>query len=65
MEDRDFNEIDLRKMFQRGRDYKKDIVEGRWVISTQHRQHAWEIIVEPDAIESFLVIVTAYPVWKK
>ena len=64
MEDRDFNETDLHGIFQRSKTFKKDIIEGRWVISTQHRQHAWEIIVEPDDIDKLLVIVTAYPVWE-
>ena len=48
MFDRDFNEVDLRGMLHRSRRYKEDIVEGRWIIVTQHKQHPWEIIVEPD-----------------
>ena len=64
MEDRDFNEADLREMLQRAGAFKKDIVEERWVISTQHKRHAWEIIVEPDDIEKLLIIVTAYPLWE-
>jgi hypothetical protein len=65
MEDRSFNEIDLRKMLRHSKSYKKDIVEGRWVIETWHKRHSWEIIVEPDDVEKLLVIVTAYPVWSK
>ena len=64
MIDRDFNEVDLRRMLNRSRRYKEDIVEGRWIIVTQHKQHPWEIIVEPDSIEKLLVVVTAYPVWE-
>ena len=65
MEDRNFNEVDLREMLERSKSYKKDIVEGRWVIETVHERHLWEIIVEPDDFENLLVIVTAYPVWIK
>jgi hypothetical protein len=37
MEDRDFNEVDLREMLQRGSAYRADAVEGRWVVETRHR----------------------------
>lgn len=63
MEDRNFSEVDLREMLQRSQSYKKDIVEGRWVIETRHERHPWEVIVEPDDFEKLLVVVTAYPVW--
>ncbi len=63
MEDRDFNEVDLREMLHRSKTYKKDIVEGRWIIVTQHKRHPWEIIVEPDFIDELLIVITAYPVW--
>jgi hypothetical protein len=63
MEDRNFDEVDLRKMLRHSKKYRKDIVEGRWIIETQHKRCPWEVIVEPDDIEGFLVIITAYPVW--
>jgi len=63
MEDRDFNEVDLRKMLHSSKTYSKDVIEGRWIIVTQHRYRSWEIIVEPDSIEKLLVIITAYPLW--
>ena len=65
MEDRNFNEIDLREMLYHPKNYKPDIVEGRWIIETHHELHPWEVIVEPDDYEKLLVIVTAYPVWNK
>ena len=64
MEDRDFTEIDLREMLERARGWRRDVVEGRWVIETKHRQRAWEVIVEPDNGLKLLVVVTAYPVWE-
>ncbi len=63
MEDRQFNEVDLRTMLSRASSYQQDIVEGRWVIDTRHDRHPWEVIVEPDSDSELLVVVTAYPVW--
>jgi hypothetical protein len=62
MEDRDFTEVDLREMLERARAYRPDVLEGRWVIETRRRGRQWEIIVEPDPEELYLVVVTAYPI---
>ena len=48
MEDRRFNELDLRTMLEHARSYRRDIEEGRWVIETRHKGHLWEVIVEPE-----------------
>ena len=61
MIDRRFTEIDLRRMLERGSSYTPDIVEGRWVVKTRHNRKNWEVIVEPDAEQESLVVVTAYP----
>lgn len=63
MEDRRFTETDLRRMLQRAYGHREDVVGGRWVIETKHRDKAWEAIVEPDLERHVLVVVTAYPVW--
>lgn len=63
MEDRQFNEVDLRTMLERAQSYRRDIVEERWLIETHHKEHAWEVIVEPDIVGKLLVVITAYPVW--
>lgn len=65
MEDRRFNELDLRTMLEHARLYRRDIVKGRWVIETRHQGHLWEVIVEPEVVSTLLVVVTAYPVWDK
>ena len=62
MDDRDFNEVDLRRMLEHAHDYRPDVVDGRWVIEARHNRRRWEIIVEPDEIEHLLVAVTAYPI---
>jgi len=64
MIDRGFGEIDVRKMLASARRYRQDVAPGRWVIETRHRRRPWEVIVEPDAAEGLLSIVTAYPVEK-
>lgn len=63
MVDRRFTEVDLRHMLQHARSYRRDIVPGRWIISTRHAKRLWEVIVEPDVKARLIVVVTAYPVW--
>lgn len=60
MEDRDFNEVDLRAMLTKAKAFHDDVVDGRFVIETNHRKKPWEVIVEPDEIDQLLVVVTAY-----
>jgi len=62
MEDRDFNEIDLRTMLLHATVYRSDVVIDRWIIECRHRRRHWEVIVEPDELDRLLVGVTAYPV---
>lgn len=65
MEDRQFNEVDLRTMLEYAISCHPDIVEGRWAIQTRHRRHPWEVIIEPDSSVELQVVITAYPIWKK
>ena len=62
MVDRDFSEIDLRRMLQEATAPRPDIEVGRWVVATSHAGRPWEVIVEPDESVGLLVVVTAYPV---
>ena len=61
MEDRAFNEVDLRRMLEHAASHRADILEGRFVIDTGHAGRSWEIIVEPDEMRRLLVVITAYP----
>lgn len=61
MVDREFTEVDLRRMLQHATDYRRDIVPGRWVVLARHRRQTWHVIVEPDFEAELLVVVTAYP----
>lgn len=65
MEDRGFNEVDLRAMLERASGNRRDVVEGRWVIETRHERRRWEVIVEPDVALRLLVVVTAYPIGER
>jgi hypothetical protein len=62
MEDRGFNEVELRAMLHGALGFRADLAEGRFVIETEHGRRAWEVIVEPDEMDHLLVVVTAYPV---
>jgi len=62
MEDRAFNEVDLRRMLEQAAGHRADILEGRFVIETRHTGRSWQVIVEPDEISHFLLVITAYPV---
>ena len=62
MVDREFSEVDLRLMLESSMAYRRDIVEGRWVIEARLRRRGWEVIVEPDLSAGVLLVITAYPI---
>lgn len=57
MEDRGFNEVDLRRMLEHAGSHRPDIVEGRFVIEARHAGQSWEVIVEPDDTPQLLVVI--------
>jgi Domain of unknown function (DUF4258) len=61
MEDRGFNEMDLRRMLEHASGYSPDTMVGRFVIEVRHAGQPWAVIVEPDEDRHLLVVVTAYP----
>lgn len=62
MEDRGFTELDLREMLEKATTMRPDVVQERYIIQTRHEGAAWEVIVEPDAVDQLLVVITAYRV---
>jgi hypothetical protein len=62
MEDREFNEVDLRRMLEHASAHRADIVDDRFVIDARHAAKRWEVIVEPDSERALLVVITAYSV---
>ena len=63
MDDREFNELDLRAMLDRAKTYRVGDLDGRWIVESKHHRRRWEVIVEPDRKAKKLVVVTAYPLW--
>lgn len=61
MVDREFTEVDLRRMLQHAKGLRRDVVPDRWVVLARHRRRSWHVIVEPDFEGELLVVVTAYP----
>ncbi len=61
MVDRQFNEVDLRRMLEHAGGLHEDVVEDRWVVEAWHEREPWHVIVEPDPGPRRLVVVTAYP----
>jgi len=64
MAERDFSELDLRRMLDTAQSVDSDIVPGRWRVQTRLRRRPWEIILEPDADAQHIVVITAYPLGK-
>jgi hypothetical protein len=62
MEQRGVTEVEIRAMLERATSFEPNVVEGRFMIHTRHEQRPWIAIVEPDAEEKLLVIVTVYEV---
>ena len=61
MIDRQFSEVDLRRMLEHAFRVREDIVEGRWVAEARHLKKPWEVVIEPDFVVRVVVVVTAYP----
>lgn len=64
MAERNFTELDLRRMLDTAQTVDSDIVPGRWRVLCRLRRRSWEIIVEPDAKAQHVVVITAYPLDK-
>ena len=62
MEDRGFNEVDLRHMLEYAHGLRPDILEGRFVVDSRQGGRPWQVIVEHDEMRQLLVVITAYPV---
>jgi len=60
MEDRGFNEVDLRSMLTDASVWRKSATEGRYVITSLFEHEDWEIVVEPDETVQLLIVITAY-----
>jgi hypothetical protein len=59
---REFSETDLRVMLTDARSYCRAEDPDRFLIQTKWHGRPWVVVVEPDAIQTILVVVTAYEV---
>lgn len=60
MEDRGFNEVDLRSMLTDASGWRKSAAEGRYIITSRFHREDWEIVLEPEEEAQLLIVVTAY-----
>ncbi len=70
MNDRFFNETDLREMLEIATGYRPSDEPGRFTVDTRHSGRPWEIIVEPDPHNKLLKVITGYwvgpiPNWRR
>jgi hypothetical protein len=63
MEQRDFNEADLRMMLEDASKVIPDADPARWIVLTQFRGVAWRIVLEPDRASTIIVVITAFEVF--
>ena len=61
MEDRGFNEVELREMLEQATGFRPDVVGDRFIIETRFKGKPWEVVVEADETDH-LHRVTAYGV---
>lgn len=61
MEERGFNEVDLRAMLEHPKGLERARKPGRWLVRCRRGQEPWTIVIEPDEVEELIVVVTAYP----
>ncbi len=61
VEERDFTEVDLRRMLEDSTGLVPSKRPGRWLVRTRHAGESWVVVVEPDVEQGFLMVVTAYP----
>lgn len=61
MEDRGFNEVDLRTMLEIPVAILPQIPGARWQVYSRFRGQFWKIVVEPDPGARIVLVITAYP----
>lgn len=62
MADREFSEVDLRRMLHDASSWRRGREPRRWRIETRHAGRPWVVIVEPEPGTRLLVVITAYSV---
>ena len=63
MGQRDFNEAELRMMLEEASGIVPDEDAGRWLVLTNFRGVAWNVVLEPDHAQRIIVVITAFEVF--
>ena len=63
MDQRGFNEAELRMMLEEASGMVPDSDPGRCLILTTFRGVAWNVVLEPDHAERIIVVITAFEVF--
>jgi len=60
MADRHVTEAEVRQMLEEAAQLRRDHESGRWAVFTRWQSRPWKIIVEPEADEQKLLVITAH-----
>jgi hypothetical protein len=60
MEERGFSESELRTMLEDATKIERSARPGRWIATTRLGGKSWTVVVEPDAEDRVLYVVTAF-----
>jgi hypothetical protein len=60
MIERGFSEADLRQMLQDAESLVGDPEPGRWRCVTKLRGRTWIVVLDPDASQKLIVVITAF-----
>ena len=60
MEQRHFNEAELRAMLEDSSAVFPAADPGRWLVATRFRGASWNVVLEPDMADAIVVVVTAF-----
>ena len=61
MEEREFTELELRRMIDLATSITPGRVPGRFLVATRFQGTPWSIVLEPDSDERLVYVVTAFP----
>jgi hypothetical protein len=62
MEERAISDVELRAMLDASTSIEQASRAGRWVVRTRHGNRPWVVVLEPDADERLLFLVTMFPI---
>ena len=61
MEERDFTELEVRRMLDAASSMRPTRAPGRFVVSSRRRGTPWFVVLEPDFADRLVYVVTAFP----